>query len=237
MKRFAHKTTLLFTVILLLVLALPISALADGGAGGSEFTQTVNGYQVTLVFEKSAAVGENQIHVLVKDAMNMPVPQADLEVSVVKAQEEHAEQEAEIEVGTMSTHSEQPAADAGTMSGMSGMDAQPTAEAGTMAPVSGMEEQPAGTHDQMGMVALTAGHEDGEYDGQVSIESEGDLTFRVHLTVAGKLMEVDFPLHVAKSNTGAIVLGSFFAVNVALIFAAVVMKPKPISAAGLSKKA
>ena len=61
MKRFSHKTGLLFSAILLLLLALPISALADGGTGGNEFTQTVSGYQVTLVFEKPAAVGENQI--------------------------------------------------------------------------------------------------------------------------------------------------------------------------------
>ena len=106
-----------------------------------------------------------------------------------------------------------------------------------MSAMSSTDEQPAESHDQMGMVALTAGHESGEYEGQLSIESEGDLIIRVHLTVDGKLMEVDFPLHVAKSNTGAIILGSFFAVNIALIAAAVVMKPKPISAAGLSKKA
>jgi len=47
---------------------------------------------------------------------------------------------------------------------------------------------------------------------------------------------VDFPLHVAKSKTGAIALGSFFAVDAALIAAAVVMKRKSVSV-HLSKKA
>lgn len=226
MKRFTHKTTLLFTALLLLSLALPISVLADGGKEENEFTQIVNGYQVTLSFEKEATVGENQIHVTVKDAMNMPVSQADLEVSVVTDETEHVEAQPTVEIGTMSN-----------MSGMSNMGAEPSHEVGTMSAMSSTDEQPAESHDQMGMVALSAGHESGEYEGQLSIESEGDLIVRVHLTVAGKLMEVDFPLHVAKSNTGAIVLGSFFVVNVALIGAGVVMKSKTLSAAGLSKKA
>jgi hypothetical protein len=237
MKRFAHKIALLFTVVLLLTLALPISALADGGTGGKELTQTVNGYQVTLVFEKPAFVGENQIRVLVKDAMNMPVSQADLEVSVVEAEAKHVETEPTAETGTMSGMDVQPTAVAGTMSGMS---AQPTTEVGTMSAISPeigtmTSNEPAG-HDQMGMVALTAGHESGEYEGQVSIESDGDQVIRVHLTVAGKLMEVDFPLHVAKSNAGSIVLGSFFVINLTLIAAGVVMKSKTLSING-SKKA
>ncbi|MCX6067100.1 MAG: hypothetical protein NT121_15320 [Chloroflexi bacterium] len=243
MKRFAHKIALLFTVVLLLALALPISALADGGTGGNELTQTVNGYQVTLVLEKPAFVGENQIQILVKDGMNMPVSQADLEVSVVEAEAEHVETEPTAETGTVSGKDTQPTAVAGTMSGMdaqpttevgtmSGMLAQPTAEIGTMTSTS---EQPAG-HDQMGMVALAAGHESGEYEGQISIESDGDQIIRVHLTVDGKLMEVDFPIHVAKSKTGTIVLSSFFAVDIVLIAAAVVMKRKSVSV-DLSKKA
>jgi hypothetical protein len=238
MKRFVHKTTLLFTALLLLALALPISVLADGGSSENEFTQTVDGYQVTLAFEKPAAVGENQIRVLVKDAMSMPVSQADLEVSVVEKQDEHAEEQA-TKAGTMSGMGDmdaQPTAESGTMSGMSGMEAAPTAEIGTMTAMSSTDEQPAESHDQMGMVALEAGHESGEYDGAFSIESAGDLTVRVHLTVAGKLMEVDFPLHVAKSNTGSIVLGSFFVVNVALIAVGAVMKSKTLSLNG-SKKA
>jgi hypothetical protein len=165
----------------------------------------------------------------VKDAMNMPVSQADLEVSVVEAEAEHVETEPTAETGTMSGMDAQPTTEVGKMSGMS---AQPTAEIGTM---SSMSPDPAG-HDQMGMVALAAGHESGEYEGQISIESDGDQIIRVHLTVAGKLMEVDFPIHVAKSKTGAIVLSSFFAVDIVLIVAAVIMKRKSVSV-DLSKKA
>ena len=235
MKKNATKS-LLPIILLIALLALPVGVRADGGTDENGMTQTVDGYEVTLVFEKPAAVGENQIRVFVKDAMNMPVSQADLEVSLVEAEAEHVEAEDE--------HAEeQPTAEAETMSGMSDMSAQPTAEIGTMSSMSPaaegemavMSAEPAG-HDQMGMVALAAGHETGEYEGEIAIVSDGDQIIRIHLTVNGKLMEVNFPLHVAKSNTGAIVLGSFFAVNIALIAAAIVMKPKSVSV-DLSKKA
>ncbi len=204
MKKNATKS-LLPIILLIALLALPVGVQADGGTDENGLTQTVDGYEVTLVFEKPATVGENQIRVFVKDAMHLPVSQADLEVSLVEAEAEHTEQEPESEAGTMSTHAEQPTAEAETMPGMDGMSAQPTAEIGTM---SSMSEQPA-EHDQMGMVALAAGHESGEYEGEIAIVSDGDQTLRVHLTVDGKLMEVDFPLHVAKSNTGAIILNTF----------------------------
>ena len=235
MNRFSQKSFLLLTVLVLILFVFPVTARADGG---NELTQTVDGYQVTVVFGKSAAVGENQIHVFVKDGMNMPVSQADLDVSVVDLQVEHVEVQPTVEAETMSGMSgmaAQPTAEVETMSGMSAMDMQPTAEAGAMSGMSGMNEQPVQTHAQM--ISLAAGSQSGEYDGQISIESEGDLILRVHITVAGKLTEVDIPMHVAKSNTGPIVLGSFFVVNAALIAAAVVLKPKPLSFAGLSKKA
>ena len=258
MKRFSLQSLLLSISIIFALLALPVGVLADSGSGQNELTQTVNGYQVSLSFDKPVFIGENDIHIRVRDAQNMPISEAELEVSVVEAQAGHVEVPTTAEAaampvmtaqpvvetdmpamnmdgtptpaaGTMAGMNEEPTSQAGTMAGMSD---QPTAEAETMA---GMSEEPAG-HDQMGMVALTAGSESGVYDGQVSIESEGDLTLRLHLTVAGKLTEVDFPLHVTKSNAGVIVLASFFAVNVAIIAGAVVLKPKPGSV-NLSKKA
>jgi hypothetical protein len=124
------------------------------------------------------------------------------------------------------------------MSGMGGSPAAtPTSTPAAMSSINSMSPvNPEAEHEQMGMAALAAGHEDGEYEGEISIESDGDLAVRAHLTIQGELMEVEFPLHVAKSSTGAIVLASFFTVNVALIAAAVVMKRRPVSVT-LSKKA
>ncbi len=242
MKRFANKSLLLSTAIILALFSLPVAVLAGTGIGTNVLTQTINGYQVSLVFEKTPPVGENRNQIAVKDAMGMPVSQADLEVSVIEAQAEHVDVPTpSSEAGTMFGMSvvdvAKPTPKAGTMSDMNGMDvAQPTPEAGIMSGMSGMDVPESAGHDQMGMVALVAGHESGQYEGLIAIESDGELTMRVHLTVAGKLMEVDVPIHVAKLNTGVIVLGSFLAVNVALIAAAVVMKPKPVSLL-LSKKA
>ena len=240
MKRFAYKTALLFSASMLFCLALPISTLADGGTADHEITQTVNGYHVSLIFENPAFVGENPVHVLVKDTMYMPVTGADLEIGVVEAHADPTEAEPTAEAKAMTGMggmNAQPTAEAKAMTGMGGMDAQPTAEAKAMPGMGGMEDvQTDQSHDQMGMVALSAGPDSGEYHGEVTIESDGDLMVRVHLTVADVLTEVDFPVHVARSNAGAIILGSFFAVNVALIAAAVVMKPKPLSI-DLSKKA
>ncbi len=110
-----------------------------------------------------------------------------------------------------------------SMAGMDGSKPEPT----TASEVPVKPEQKSDTaHDEM--TKFAPGHEEGEYDGQVSITSAGDLQLRVHLIVEGDLMEADFPLHIEQSHTGSIVLGGFFAVNVALIAAAVIIKPKPV---------
>jgi hypothetical protein len=223
MKRPAHKALLLSTTILLILLALPIAALADGGEDGNEFTQTVNGYQVILAFEKSAAVGENQIHVRVKDDQNMPVSNVDVGVSVVKSESEHTEAEAGAsahdEMSDMPEHALQPPSTGhDTMADMPGMD------------MSDMPaEAPSTRHDEMVMTALEAGHQNGEYAGKIAIETAGDCVIRVHLTVQGELTEVDFPMNVAQPQNGSGILAVFFAVNVAVIAVAVMLKPKPVS--------
>ena len=248
MKPPVSKILLLLGAILLIALALPASALADGGGeDGLEFTQTINGYTVTLVFEKPAFVGENPIHIQIMDAAGMPVTGADvevsLEVSLEEAESDHEETETSAESGMPGMDESptvMPTSVPAAMPGMGGMGESPvvaptstpasTPSINSMSPV-----DPEAEHEQIGMVALAAGHEDGAYEGEISIESDGDMVVRAHLTIQGELMEVEFPVHVAKSNTGAIILASFFTVNVALIAAAVVMKRKPLSVTLLKK--
>lgn len=228
MKKFTSTSVLVLFLLTLFV--FPVTVLADSGDGGDEITRTVEGYQVTVVFEKLASLGENPIHIRVVDAQKMPVSQAEVEISVVEVQEEHVEK---------------PSAGQHNESGMEGMTEKPTAES-SMSGMEGMSEKPAADnhttdmeskpekpqsekteiHDQM--VKLAAGHEKGEYEGEISISNTGDATLRVHLTVQGELMEVDFPFHVSESQTGKIVLGGFFALNAAIIAAAVILKNKPV---------
>ncbi len=222
MKQFAHKALLLSTIILLIVLALPVAALADGGEEGNEFTQTVNGYQVTLVFAKPATVGENQIHIRVSDAYSMPISNADVGVSVVKSETGHAEAEthtsADGQMADMPEHAPEPPSTGHDMADMPGMDMSATSA-----------ETTSSTHDEMNMTTLESGHESGEYAGEIAIESPGNYIIRAHLTIQGELTEVDFPLNIVQPQNGSGIMLSFFAVNVAILVAAVILKPKPIS--------
>ncbi len=71
MKNIAHKFGYLALILLLLLLTFSRAARADGG--GESYTQTVHGYQLTLVFASSAQVGENAVHIQVSDAQQQPV--------------------------------------------------------------------------------------------------------------------------------------------------------------------
>lgn len=195
MKRLAYQIALLSTVIILLLFALPISVLADAGTGEDEFTKTVNGYQVTLVFEKPATVGNNQIHVSVVDAFDMPVSNGHVEVSMVKVESEHTD--------ATSSHD--------AHGGMSHNTKQST------------------EHTEIGMIHLAASHHGGEYNGEIMIDTAGEHVIRVHLTVDGVLSEMDFPLQIDQPQNGTNILAGFFALNVVIIAAAVMLKPKPVS--------
>lgn len=200
MKRIMYKACLLSAAMLLLLSVAPITALADGG--GKEQTQTIDGYQVTLVFEPPIVSGENQIHLQIRDSQNQPVSHAQVEVSVVEVDAEHSEAEAQPQTDSHGS----------SMGGMPGMEAAPT---------------PPDEHNSMDMVTFAAGHEMGEYQGKVVIANPDDCTLRVHLTVDGKLVEFDFPLQVESSKTGTNILLGFFAINAVIMGAAAILKIKP----------
>jgi hypothetical protein len=215
MKRLTHKTLLISIIALLALLALPVGVLADSDEGENEFTQTVNGYRVTVSFEKPASVGENPIHIQLFDANNMPVSGAVLEVSVSEAELEHGHTQPEADTAA---HDE--------MQGMPGME-MPGMD------MSGASEHPAENpvdeHSTMDMTTLEAGHESGEYAGEVTFDQAGECVLKVHLTVQGQLTQVDFPLSVTQSHNGSSILAVFFAINVVIVGAALVMKSKSVS--------
>ena len=233
MKRFAHKTFLLSTTLVLILLMLPVSALADEDGGGNEFIQTANGYRVVLVFEKPASVGDNQIHIQVNDVQNMPVSNADVEVSVVENETEQPGSEVHTSTD-------------GQMADMPGMvhDPQPpsTKQDEMAADMPGMDmsgtavEAPAISREKTVMTTLEAGHESGEYAGKIAIEVPGNYILHVYLTVQGQRTKVDFPLNIVQTQNVSSILLGFFTVNVAIIAVAVLLKPKPLSVP-LSKRA
>jgi hypothetical protein len=226
MKRISHKACLLSAVMLLLLLTPPITALADGG--DDEFTQTVDGYRVTLVFEKPIASGANQIHIQVSDTHGQAVSHAQVEVSFVEAKAEHADaEESTLQSDTQGVESMSEGGHTETTaptpeSDMHGME-------GTNEIATSATTLPDG-HNEMGMVAFAAGHEAGEYEGEIVVTGAGEWTIRVHLTVENRLIEFDFPLHVAGSQAGSKILLGFFAINAVILGTAATLKLKPATA-------
>jgi hypothetical protein len=256
MKRNIHKVGLLATILFVLLFAIPKTALADGGEEG-ELTQTVDGYQVSLVFEKPIANGENPIHIQVRDAQGQMVSNAQVKVSLSAASPDDHGQGAEKpdtdEHGSPSdTHDTENEADSEhmdaeeptpqeSMHGMGGMSEPPTSTPSeSMHGMGGMSESPtptpipSGDHDDVGMVALAPGHEAGEYEGMINIAGSGEQTIRVHLTLDddgdAHVIEFDFPVQVPNSDTGRNILLSFFAINVVILGTAAVVKFKPAAA-------
>ena len=230
---------LMLVLVIMISLALPMPAKADDGENGLTLSQILNGYTVTIVFDKPVIVGENPIHIQLVDAAGMPMNGADVEISLVEAGDITAVAESSIPNDMIAS----PTLVAPTQSSMTGMSdmsasnpAQPTNTPSAMTSINSMS--PVGqsmSHDEMGMVALDAGSESGMYEGALMMESDGAMIVRAHITINGKLSEVDFPVQVAKSKSGAIILLSFFVFNGALILAALVMKSRSASLISSSK--
>jgi hypothetical protein len=222
----------------MIALIFPTPALADGVEGGLTHTQTVNGYIIHLIFQKTAFVGANPIHIQILDTTGMPITGADVEVSLEEAESANHEEAAPSAETGMSGMEESPTAmptsAPDTMPGMAS-SADPTPTPGAMSSINSMSPV-SSEHDQMGMVALEPGAENGEYKGELAIESEGELVVRAHITIQDELMEVDFPLHVEKSKTGAVVLSTFGFINAIILSTAFILKQKTGSAK-LSQKA
>lgn len=203
MTRTISKVVLSLFIIMMIVFVTPLSVQADGDPDG--FVQTINGYQVSLIFAEDPTVGENQIHVQIHDSMDMPVSHADVQVSVASPAEEHAADGHGV-VEEPSGHENMP-----------GMDhTGPAVEQGS-------------THEEMQAFALEPSHhEEGEYSGAMHIESSGDWTITVHLTVEGESMEVEFPVMI-KSGVRNTILTTFAGINLFILIVAAALKSKSAS--------
>jgi len=219
MNRMIRRNTavLLITAILLLT---STKALADGGE--DEYVVTANGYQVELVFKEPAAIGENEFHIQITDSMGMPVPNAEVEVSAMPAEEMSAHDE---NSGTeMAT--EVPAVGVMTSNNdMAGMDMATEAPAiGVMKPNEPAEDAHG---EEVLKIMLEPTMESGEYAGELHLEASGDWMFNVHFTVNGETTQVDFPVEIARTlGLNYAVLAGFFGINGTVIAAAAILKRK-----------
>lgn len=204
--------------LVMLVFTLPFSAQADSGE--DPFTQTVHGYQVTLKFAEDLALGENQIHVQIHDATDLPVSDAAVAVSLVPAEEEnHA-----------------VAQEPSGHDGMSGMDEHSNEASGHDEMTDGTKSADAhgaAPHYEMQSVQLRPSHhEEGEYAGEIHIESTGDWILTVHFTLEGETLQAGFPLQL-KSSSRNVMLAGFLGVNILIVIVAGFLKKPKIASASL----
>jgi hypothetical protein len=182
----------------MLVFMIPFPAQADGGSDG--LTQTVNGYHVSLAFAEEPAVGENQIHVQLHDAMDMPVSDATVAVTLTPVEKGHGETEESPAHDSMpESHTAEPASDHG-----------------------------ANAHVEIeGFVLKPSHHEEGEYAGEIHVESTGDWTVTVHVTVQEEEMAAEFPLMI-KSSSRNVILAGFAGINILILVVAATLRRKPV---------
>ena len=211
-------TTLL--IVATLLLAFPKTVFADGGEGGSE--QEVNGYHITLIFTEPVKAGENQFHIQITDAMGMPVPNAEVEVSAMPAEGMSAHDE------NSDTATEAPSAGVMTSNNsMGGMDMATEAPSiGVMKP----NEPAADGHGEENItVMLEPTTESGEYAGEVHFDTSGEWMFNVHFTINGETTQVEFPVEIGRSlGLNYAVLAGFFGINITMITTAAFLKRKTV---------
>ncbi|MBI5961911.1 MAG: FixH family protein [Chloroflexi bacterium] len=200
---------LLVTAILLL---MPAMVLADGGEDRN--VVTANGYLIELVFKEPAAIGENEFHIQITDAMGMPVPNAEVEVSAMP-----------VEGMEMATE----APSVGVMTSNNTMDDMDMA---TEIPSTGVMKPNEPAADEHGEEALTImlepTMESGEYAGELHLETSGEWMFNVHFMVNGETTEIDFPIEIARTlGLNYAVLAGFFGINGIVIATAAFLKRKP----------
>lgn len=202
MKRFLYASSILLFV-LSAFFATPLSARASEGDGGHGLEMEVNGYHITLDSQNEWAKGENVLVVTITNSMGMPLSDADVEI-LVAPKEEHDESETD------------------TMSGMDmGNDQPQEPEPGVMKPVA---NNPSGHDEETSSPIAMTESEHGMYTVQTHLETSGEQNVHVYFHVNGEMLQADFIVEVAGSNSKFIVIWGYVTINVAVIAVASVMK-------------
>jgi hypothetical protein len=214
MSKKLHGLITIFLIAVILLLAFPETVFADGGDGGVE--KEVNGYHITLSFTEPINAGENQFHIQIKDAAEMPVTNAEVEVSAMPVEGMDMATEAPA-VGVMTSNN--------TMDGM--VTAPDVPATGVMKP-----NNPAvDAHgEDVIKVMLEPTMESGEYTGKLSFDKSGEWMLNVQFKINGETSTVEFPFEVGRMlglNYG--ILAGFFGINATVIASAAVLKKrKPV---------
>lgn len=226
MKKHLPKFSLL-VLIAVLVLANPISALADEGKGGHGLEVEVNGYHVTVSSQNEWIKGENIIIVTITDEMGMPVSNAEVEILLAPKADSHADTGSDSHGAPETDAHAEPAVDAhgsesSSHDSMSNTDAHEEESSATM------------THDEetVSPLAMTESHEQGSYVVETHVESSGEYDVQVFFHVQGEMMQADFTVEVPGMASKTVVLWSFLVINIGLVVSAGVLKSQSVTVKG-----
>lgn len=214
MSKRIHGWLATLLIVSILLLAFPITAFADGGGEGLE--KEVDGYHIKLVFAEAVKVGENKFHIQITDALGAPVTGAEVKAAAmpIEGMDDGHGAEEEPSVGVMTSNSDMDSMD---------MESE-TPETGEMKP-----NDPAGGHgeEEAAAIVLEPGHEAGEYEGELHIETSGDWMFNVSFAVNGETKTVEFPVGVGRQlGLNYAILAGFVGVNATVITSAAILKKR-----------
>jgi hypothetical protein len=205
------KISCLLTILLfLLVTVKTVSA----DEGHDPYEKESSGYIINLMVDDSLKVGNNEIAVKLRSEHGNAVEQAEVQVEVllvddhVEPEESHAVSEPK-EASHGETKTEQK--------GNGHDDAKIVA--------SGSDE-----HEKGQSVLFAAGHEPGEYHGEIDLPKSGSWRIVVHFDTDHKEDKVEYLVEVAPGYSKAGVLFGFLGVNLAAILSAGFNKRKTAAA-------
>jgi len=215
-------TSSILLILLAILFAAPTSVRANEGDGGGGMEAEVNGYHVTLDSQNDWGKGENTLVVTLSDDMGMPVSDAEVEILITPKADGHESSETD-------THG------SGQEEAMPGMDMgnDPPQESvpGVMS-ANNPSDMSAHEEESASAIAMMES-EHGMYMVETHLESSGEHEVHVMFHADGEMLQADFIVEVAGSNSKTIVLWSFVAINVALVASAgIVKKQKAITVKG-----
>ncbi len=218
MKQGLWKSLLVWLLGLVLFLATPNPGLADGGGEGEKLEQFVDGYQIQMVLDQPARVGETAAQVKLSDSQGQPVTAVVVQITVQLSAtiDDHAEAAPDEHD---SGHSDSPDIGHNDSPESSHNDNDShTIEAG--APDDSAEHSHGLSFD------LHSTESVGEYTGTLAFEEPGQWTATVLFLVDGKIHQAHFSIEVVQIDSTPTILIGFLVVNAAVITSAIVLKRK-----------
>lgn len=240
------------TFVLSLLLTLP--GLAQADAGHKDSLQTVDGYQVELVFAAGQPqTGSNELAVKLHDPHGQPLTEALVEV-IISRPDSTSHNEAAVNNHAQTQEHNAAEADAASIHQGEGMEhAMPEAnghtdveeanhaEVLTAPPHSGEHDEvsAAGSHETEGeghhgeaesvVAQLLAAPVDGQYQGHVDFADTGAWLVKVNFVAGGEAREANFVVEAARNVTTWWVISGFVGANVLVIGTAAILKRKSVN--------